>query len=72
MVSLTLQPEEAQTHDLSEVPGLDDVTAIRLEVLAMSGAKSAKLDVDILGCLKGESRDFEKELSVWFLEATSC
>ena len=53
IVTLTLLPEEAQTHDLPEVPGLDDVTAIRLEVLAMTGAESAKLDVDILGCLKG-------------------
>ena len=60
-MSLTLQPQEAQTHDLSEFAGLDDVTAIRLEVLAISGAQSAKLDVDILGCLKGECHAFGRK-----------
>ena len=53
-LTLTLEPEIAETYLLPEVAALEDVSSIRLEILAIGGANSTNLDVEILGCVKGK------------------
>ena len=54
-MTLTLKPEIPEIYLLPDLSPLDDVTGILLEVLAINGTNSTNLDVDILGCVKGQS-----------------
>ena len=54
LLTLTLKPEIAERYLLPDVAALEDVSSLRLEILAISGANSTNLDVEILGCVKGK------------------
>ena len=54
LLPLTLEPEIAELYLLPDVAALEDVGSLRLEILAISGANSTNLDVEILGCVKGK------------------
>ena len=54
-MTLTLKPEIPEIYLLPDLSSLDDVTGILLEVLAINGTDSTNLDMDILGCVKGQS-----------------
>lgn len=53
-MTATLEAFTANTKMLPDVSSLEDVTAIRLEVVNASAANLSKLDVNILGCRKGK------------------
>lgn len=52
---MSLEPDVQLTVLLAEVAELQDVTSIQVELVAVSGSNATALDVDILGCSKGEN-----------------
>ena len=53
-MTATLEAGTANVNMLPDVSSLEDVTAIRLEVVKVSAGNLTKLDVAILGCRKGK------------------
>ncbi len=64
---MSLEPDVPVMYLLPEVAPLQDVTGIRVEIVGVSGSNETTLDVDILGCSKGNNHICNKPFSFPFL-----